>query len=90
MISIAQKRISMGTSFGLRADYGIDGTHQSISLFDAFIVLSTREQSQIVVHESMHLINAVSDPNLARGAGVYKGDKSASEDFQTELKKHCK
>ncbi len=73
-----------------RSDYGIDGTGQSISFFDAFIGQSTTEQSQIVVHESMHLINAVSDSNLARGAGVYKGDKSASEDFQTELKKHCK
>lgn len=36
-----------------------------------------------------HMV-ALSDQNLAHGAGVYREDKSASSDFQKELQKHCK
>jgi len=43
-----------------------------------------------MTHEGMHLIFAFGDSDLAKAAGVYNGDDSASSDFHKELQKNCK
>ncbi len=79
-----------GNTVSARADYGRDGTGQSVTLFNAFFSYGTKSRNQIVVHEGMHLIFAFGDSDLAKAAGVYNGDNSASSDFHKELQKNCK
>jgi RHS repeat-associated protein len=79
-----------GNIVNARSDYGKNGTNQSVTFFDSFFGHSKKEQYQITVHESMHLIFAFGDSDLARAAGVYTGDENASANFQKELQKHCK
>jgi RHS repeat-associated protein len=78
-----------GNDLVARANYGDDGTNQSVQLFNPFFSKSLDEQAQTMLHEGLHLIFALGDADLARAAGVYKKDATASSDFSNEVKKNC-
>jgi len=78
-----------GNDLVARANYGDDGTNQSVQLFNPFFSKSLDEQAQTMLHEGLHLIFALGDADLARAAGVYKKDATASSDLSNEVKKNC-
>jgi hypothetical protein len=79
----------VGNDISALADYGMDGTGQSIQLFNPFFNKSLDGQAQTMLHEGLHLIFRLGDADLARAAGVYKDDRTASSRFSDEVQKNC-
>ncbi len=77
-----------GNEVSAEAEYG-DGNIQHIGLYNAFFSKTGTQQLQTILHEAMHLVYRFGDADLARAAGVYKGDASASSDFQKKLSEKC-
>jgi hypothetical protein len=64
---------------------------KTITLYSGYFGASTKEQSQILVHEGTHLIYPFSDSQLAAAAGVPASSNSqSSANYQHELERRCK